>query len=103
MRIVASCLSASSPTALASIGLGTNSVPNPETSGNQSVPVKPNEWKNGSTPIIRSFGVTQNTWHMPSRFAMTLRCDSITPLGWPVLPLEKITVARSSGRASPGA
>jgi hypothetical protein len=30
-----------------------------------------------------------------------LRCDSITPFGVPVLPLEKITVARLSGLPSP--
>ncbi len=60
------------------------------------MPVKPNEWKNGSTPIMRSWLSTGNIWIMPSRFDSTLRCDSITPFGLPVLPLEKITVARSS-------
>jgi hypothetical protein len=29
-------------------------------------------------------------------FASKLNCESITPFGSPVLPLEKITVARSS-------
>ena len=57
--------------------------PNP---GDQREPQRhrnPKEWKNGRTPIIRSFGVTQNTCAIASRFAITLRCDSITPLGSP--------------------
>ena len=34
-----------------------------------------------------------NTWHTWLMFDMMLKCVSITPLGSPVLPLEKITVA----------
>ena len=94
--IVAAVLPRQLPTAFASIGFGTYSAPKPATIGNQSVPVKPNEWKNGSTPMMRSWLSTGNIWIMPSRFDSTLRCDSITPFGLPVLPLEKITVARSS-------
>src|SRR3989442_7850300 len=64
-------------------------------------PVKPKKWKNGNTPIRQSSLATQYTCAMPSMFARTFRCDSITPFGVPVLPLEKMTVARWSGLRSP--
>jgi len=67
--------------------------------GNQSVPVKPNEWKNGSTPTMTSAGVSANASLTDAMFSRMLWCVSITPLGTPVLPLEKITVAISCGSA----
>ena len=70
------------------------------TSGNHSVPVKPNEWKNGSTPTITSSGFSWKICARASTFARMLRCVSITPFGTPVLPLEKMTVASDSASPS---
>ncbi len=53
--------------------------------------------------MMRSFDVIQNSCAIASRLDSTLRCDSITPFGAPVLPLEKITVARSSASSGSGA
>ncbi len=61
------------------------------------VTVKPKEWKNGRTPTMRSVSLIQNIWAIASMFEMMLYCDSMTPFGVPVLPLEKMTVAIESG------
>ena len=47
---------ASSPMVFASIGFGWYTTLLPWSSGNHIVPVKPNEWKNGSTPMKQSDG-----------------------------------------------
>ena len=71
------------------------------TSGSHRVTENPNEWKNGSTPTITSSRVSWKTCAMASTFARMLRWLSITPLGTPVLPLEKTTVASDSPSPSP--
>ena len=68
-------------------------MPQPCSSGNHSVPVKPNEWKNGSTPMKQSSFVIGKICASPSTLASMLACVSITPFGTPVLPLEKMIVA----------
>src|SRR5262245_2286822 len=45
---------------------------------------------------MTSLPPSSKTFIAASMFARTLRCDSITPFGMPVLPLEKITVASES-------
>ena len=64
-------------------------------SGSQSVTVNPNEWKNGRMPATASFLVSGKSCRIDSTLAMTLRWESITPLGLPVLPLENMMVASS--------
>ena len=46
---------------------------------------------------MQSLGPTQYTCAAASAFEIRFQCDNITPLGVPVLPLEKITAAKSSG------
>ena len=89
-------LRTSAPIARASSGLGWKTTPMPSTAGRQSVPVNPNEWKNGRMPRMRSPSPSMNVCSICSTLDAMLKCVSITPLGSPVLPLEKITVARSS-------
>ena len=66
-------------------------------SGSHKVAVKPNEWKNGSTPSITSSGCRRKTRFAASMFDTMLACVSMTPFGTPVLPLEKMIVASASG------
>ena len=58
--------------------------------------VNPKEWKKGRMPRILSRPSSMKTWVTWLMLDMMLKCVSITPLGSPVLPLEKITVARWS-------
>jgi len=56
--------------------------------------------ENGRTPIMTSTSVSLNTCITLSMFDRMLRWVSMTPFGMPVLPLEKMIVARSSGSES---
>ena len=78
----------------ASIGFGWKTTVEPSSSGSHIVPVKPNEWKNGRTPMNTSLCSAGKACASESTLANTLACVSITPLGTPVLPLEKMIVAR---------
>src|SRR5207244_5202212 len=51
----------------------------------------------GKIPRIRSALCSMNTCINCATFDAMLKCDRITPFGSPVEPLEKITVAVSSG------
>ena len=92
--------SASSPIVLASIGFGmVRRRRSRWSSGNHSVPVKPNEWKNGSTPMKQSSGRRRKDLReRRRRWRGCCACVSITPFGTPVLPLEKMMVAERVGR-----
>src|SRR2546429_6891900 len=46
-------------------------------------------WKNGRTAMMRSCSATWCTEAVWSRLATRLRCVSTTPLGNPVVPLER--------------
>jgi hypothetical protein len=65
----------------------------PFTAGSHSPAMKPKEWKKGRMPRILSRPPSMNTWLTWLMFDSMLKWLSITPLGSPVLPLEKITVA----------
>ena len=67
--------------------------PRPGAAGTRACPVKPNEWKNGSTPMKQSVGPIGKICASESTLARMLACVSITPFGTPVLPLEKMIVA----------
>ena len=62
----------------------------------------PKEWKKGRIPSRQSLRLTLIVCCTPSRLETMLRWLSITPLGVPVLPLEKITVASESSFTSRG-
>ena len=51
-------------------------------------------------PRMQSSLSTRMACSTPSMLETMLRCESITPLGMPVEPLEKITVARESSLIS---
>ena len=78
----------------ASIGLGWKTTVEPSSSGSHIVPVKPNEWNSGRTPMNTSLYRAGKACASESALANTLAWVSITPLGAPVLPLEKMIVAR---------
>src|SRR3989442_12927557 len=91
-----------SPIVPASVGFAWYTAAKPVISGNQRQMVKPNAWKKGSTLIIRSSAVIQYTRDVASHTVSTLRCESITPFGSPVLPLEKVSDLRQSRRLEKG-
>ena len=47
--------------------------------------------------MMRSRSSSEKICSTASTFVARLKCESMMPLGTPVLPLEKITVARLSG------
>ena len=70
----------------------------PSPSAVQIVTVNPNEWKNGRIPSKTSSGLRWTCSSIWCALLKMLRWERTTPLGSPVDPEVKITVASSSSR-----
>ncbi len=92
-RMVSFSASTSSPMRVASMGLGWYTVGMPQLSGSQRVARNPNEWKNGSEPSMRSLFSMPRIRITALTLLVKLWWVRMAPLGMPVEPLEKRTVA----------
>ena len=101
MRIVQRSRRIAPRTPCASSGLGWYTALMPPSSGNHTVTVMPNEWKNGRMPQKRSEGSVISEMRIDSTCERMLWCESITPLGSPVEPDEKSSWKSPSGFGRP--